>query len=147
MTRIHTFTPGTTFSRNQDKNPRWLAGFTLIESLVVIAIIAILAAMLLPASSKAKAKAQQIQCMSNAKQLSIATIASYPADFTEYYPPNPDDGTTQPGYEWCAGQGGIGGGQEFNDDVLRNPLTSLVAPYIGKNVEVFHCVADHRIGR
>jgi prepilin-type N-terminal cleavage/methylation domain-containing protein len=60
-------------------------GFTLIELLVVIAIIAILAALLLPTLARAKERGQRIRCLSNMKQLMLATHL-YANDFDDYLP-------------------------------------------------------------
>ena len=119
-------------------------GFTLIELLVVIAIIAILAAMLLPALSRAKAKAQGVQCMNNHRQLSLAW-RMYSDDNREvllFASSDAANGGYQPGV-WMTGNLDFNGGNASNWDPSQDIYRSPMWPYCGKNADIFKCPSDH----
>jgi prepilin-type N-terminal cleavage/methylation domain-containing protein/prepilin-type processing-associated H-X9-DG protein len=104
-------------------------GFTLIELLVVMAIIAVLAALLLPALSRAKESARALQCLNQMRQLGVA-VRLYTDDHEDTFPRSMHSAATHGELPWGRTLGpylGSGG----------SAWTNLLAT-------VYHCPTDRR---
>ena len=110
-------------------------GFTLVELLVVIGIIAVLAGFLLTVSSRGKEQANSAICMNNMRQIGAGFIM-YTQENEGKYPFHADWGTPQK-EDWFHWQPGPG------RDPANLPKTSAIAKGMGKiEPKLFHCPSD-----
>lgn len=117
---------------NQGSHASIKCGFTLIELLVVIAIIAILASMLLPTLSRAKLKAQQVQDLSNLKQVQLAWVM-YTQDNRDFMVRNwPGDAAS-----WINGT--FGSEQDPVGATNINAVTQGLLYFYNPNPRIYQC--------
>lgn len=108
----------------QNTNSRTLRGFTLIELLIVVAVIAVLIGLLLPALAKARDSANRAACGGNMRSLG-QILESYKGDNDARYPlakymPEP----------WLSGD-------------ENPPITRALASYVEPDSKMYHCPGDH----
>lgn len=120
------------------------AGFSRLELLTTMLGVALLTALALPLTAGGTKSAHAALCADNLRRLARA-MDLYTLD-QGWFPPNPDDGNTLPGFAWVPGQGGVGGAQEFHPDLLKDRSRSLLWPFLDADVPVFACPADDRAG-
>jgi prepilin-type N-terminal cleavage/methylation domain-containing protein len=130
--------------------PREGRGFTLVELLVVIAVIAILAGMLLPALARSKGRAQSLACLGNVGQLSLAWLM-YADDYRDRLPYNLGGDRNQRFPPEVMDQNWVNNVMTW-DLAPGNTNLAFIAkcplgPYLSGNVSVFRCPADRVLSR
>ncbi len=138
------FGPAPPSRRGVRAEPRRLdsqsSAFTLIELLVVIAIVGILASLLLPALTRAKMSAQNLDCLNNLKQLELC-LHLYSADNDDYFVPNNsvaiinNPASNVNGLSWLP---------DVDADTETDPsniINGLLFRY-NSSLPIYHCPAD-----
>ena len=110
-------------------------GFTLIELMIVLAILGILIAIILPALSSARERGRQSACLSNLRQLGLA-IAAYAQDSDQQFPLGGDPADLHSD-SWRNYNGGI----YWAEARTLRPLTSVLQPYT-MDARIWHCPSD-----
>lgn len=134
-----------TYSTGEDGRAKQLVGesflrlraFTLIELLVVISIIALLAALLLPSLSAAKARALAVRCLSNLREFGTAAQL-YANDHRDFLLPNRGGPNVPLGQTWVEGWMVAPNPDCTNTSYLKR---SLISPYI-PSTDIWRCTAS-----
>jgi len=125
----------------------WLAGFTIVEMMIVILLIALLIAIAVPAFLRARSLARRVACKSNLRQIHVA-LSSYATAYDNAVPTNTPGGEDT--FPWPPGRDTTGTVQE---DVTSNLIGTKSRPWglgklhveLGENLKVLFCPNDrHR---
>ncbi len=121
------------------------AAFTLIELLVVIGIIGILTAILLPALVNAKAQGEKLVCLSNQRQLMLATLM-YAGDFDDRFPNNFGADETRLTVEQRRYRNWVNNVMTWELEPENTNRTLLltggIGPYVSSGTELYRCPQD-----
>jgi prepilin-type N-terminal cleavage/methylation domain-containing protein len=109
-------------------------GFTLVELLVVIGIIALLISILLPSLSAAREQGKSVQCLSNLRQLSQAAVM-YAGRFNSYVIPGYADTAMA-----VTGNGQQADAENYATMMMNENLLSGPKPALGTNTELLWCM-------
>ena len=123
--------------------------FTLTELLVVVAVIAVLAALLLPSFGRAKQNAEKAACINNLRQLNLAW-AMYAHDNNDWLVPNSPytvldaQGQAVNNPSWCPGDARYGNRDGTNVAFILGNHAGSLGPYL-RTWRVFKCPTDHSL--
>lgn len=112
------------------------AGFTLLEILVVVAVIVLLVALLLPAVQNLEERGERVACISNLRQLMAATIL-YTGESNGHLP-FPNEDSLEGSGKWWPGRGWLYKGPPPAVCTVNNLQQGALWPYL-HNAKVFRC--------